>query len=111
MGYLSCRPPSILHPQPFPQRRYDTFTRIERTAGRLVTHLPILEQLHAAMIGDHCIAMIGDAIIKDAPGFDYEEAYMLMRKNAFEANPDSGSYRDGKGRRAMESYLKYNYVR
>jgi putative alpha-1,2-mannosidase len=64
----------------------------------------------AAMIGDHCIAMIGDAIIKDAPGFDYEEAYMLMRKNAFEANPDSSSYRDGKGRRAMESYLKYNYV-
>ena len=64
----------------------------------------------AAMIGDHCIAMIGDAIIKDVPGFDYEEAYTLMRKNAFEANPDSGSYRDGKGRRAMESYLKYNYV-
>ncbi|WP_455627024.1 GH92 family glycosyl hydrolase [Parabacteroides johnsonii] len=64
----------------------------------------------AAMIGDHCIAMIGDAIIKDAPGFDYEEAYTLMRKNAFEANPDSGSYRDGKSRRAMESYLKYNYV-
>ena len=64
----------------------------------------------AAMIGDHCIAMIGDAIIKDAPGFDYEEAYTLMRKNAFEANPDSGSYRDGKGRRAMESYMKYNYV-
>jgi len=64
----------------------------------------------AAMIGDHCIAMIGDAIIKDAPGFDYEEVYTLMRKNAFEANPDSGSYRDGKGRRAMESYLKYNYV-
>ena len=64
----------------------------------------------AAMIGDHCIAMIGDAIVKDTPGFDYEEAYTLMRKNAFEANPDSGSYRDGKGRRAMESYLKYNYV-
>lgn len=64
----------------------------------------------AAMIGDHCIAMIGDAIVKDAPGFDYEEAYTLMRKNAFEANPDSASYRDGKGRRAMESYLKYNYV-
>lgn len=64
----------------------------------------------AAMIGDHCIAMIGDAIVKDTPGFDYEEAYTLMRKNAFEANPDSASYRDGKGRRAMESYLKYNYV-
>lgn len=24
----------------------------------------------AAMIGDHCIAMIGDAIVKDTPGFD-----------------------------------------
>lgn len=64
----------------------------------------------AAMIGDHCIAMIGDAIMKDAPGFDYEEAYTLMRKNAFEPNTDPESYRDGKGRRAMESYLKYNYV-
>ena len=46
----------------------------------------------AAMIGDHCIAMIGDAIIKDIPGFDYEEAYALMRKNAFEMNTDSVSY-------------------
>lgn len=64
----------------------------------------------AAMIGDHCIAMIGDAIIKNIPGFDYEEAYALMRKNAFEMNTDSVSYRDGKGRRAMESYLKYNYI-
>lgn len=64
----------------------------------------------AAMIGDHCIAMIGDAIVKDLPGFDYEEAYALMRKNAFEVNTDSISYRNGKGRRAMESYLKYNYI-
>lgn len=64
----------------------------------------------AAMIGDHCTAMIGDAILKDAPGFDYEEAYALMRRNAFEANADPDSYRDGKGRRAMESYLRYNYV-
>lgn len=64
----------------------------------------------AAMIGDHCIAMIGDAIMKDAPGFDYEEAYTLMRKNAFEPNTDPVSYNDGKGRRAMESYLKHGYV-
>ncbi len=64
----------------------------------------------AAMIGDHCISMIGDAILKDAPGFDYEEAYALMRRNAFEPNTDSTSYKDGKGRRALESYLTYNYV-
>lgn len=64
----------------------------------------------AAMIGDHCVSMLGDAIMKDIPGFDYEKAYNAMRKNAFEVNTDSVSYRDGKGRRAMESYLKYNYI-
>ena len=71
---------------------------------------PMWNSYSSAMIGDHCVATIGDAIIKDIPGFDYEEAYKLMRKNAFEANTDSASYLDGKGRRAMESYLKYNYI-
>lgn len=64
----------------------------------------------AAMIGDHCTSMLGDAIMKDIPGFDYERAYTVMRKNAFEVNTDSVSYRDGKGRRALSSYLKYNYI-
>lgn len=62
------------------------------------------------MIGDHCISMIGDAIIKNIQGFDYEKAYSVMRKNAFQPNPDSVSYRDGKGRRALYSYLKYGYI-
>ncbi|MDR1331921.1 MAG: GH92 family glycosyl hydrolase [Tannerella sp.] len=64
----------------------------------------------AAMIGDHCISMLGDAIMKDIPGFDYEAAYALMRRNAFEPNTDLASYRDGKGRRAMPSYLEYGYI-
>jgi len=64
----------------------------------------------AAMIGDHCIAMLGDAIMKNVPGFNYEKAYSLMRKNAFEPNSDLASYCDGKGRRALTSYLKYGYV-
>lgn len=71
---------------------------------------PAWNSYTAAMIGDHCLSMLGDAIIKDTPGFDYEEAYSLMRKNAFEANSDHQSYIDGKGRRAMESYLKYGYI-
>ena len=37
------RPPSILHPHPFPQRGYGTFARVKRTARRLVAHLPVLE--------------------------------------------------------------------
>lgn len=71
---------------------------------------PMWNSYSSAMIGDHCIATLGDAIIKDTPGFDYEEAYRLMRKNAFESNTDSAGYLDGKGRRAMDSYLKYNYI-
>lgn len=71
---------------------------------------PAWNSYTAAMIGDHCVSMLGDAIIKDTPGFDYEEAYSLMRKNAFEINQDHQSYINGKGRRAMDSYLKYNYI-
>lgn len=71
---------------------------------------PCWNSYTAAMIGDHCISMIGDAILKDTPGFDYEEAYRLMRKNAFEPNTDPVSYKDGKGRRALASYLEYNYI-
>jgi predicted alpha-1,2-mannosidase len=62
------------------------------------------------MIGDHCISMIGDAILKDIKGFDYEAAYSLMRRNAFQPNTDSASYKDGKGRRALESYLRYGFI-
>lgn len=32
------------------------------------------------MIGDHGIAMMGDAILKEVPGFDYEEATGLCAK-------------------------------
>lgn len=71
---------------------------------------PAWNNYTAAMIGDHGISLVGDAILKNTPGFDYEEAYKLMRKNAFEPNGDRKSYLDGKGRRAAESYLKYNYV-
>lgn len=71
---------------------------------------PLWNNYTAAMIGDHGIAMLGDAIVKDIPGFDYEEAYRLMRKNAFQVNTDKKSYVEGKGRRALDSYLQYDYI-
>ena len=40
------------------------------------------------MIGDHCIAAIGDACIKDIRNFDIGKAYEAMRKNAFESPAD-----------------------
>jgi predicted alpha-1,2-mannosidase len=50
--------------------------------------------------------------MKGIDNFDVETAYEAMRKNAFESseivNPDE--YKDGMGRRALLSYLKFNYI-
>ncbi|MDE6379962.1 MAG: GH92 family glycosyl hydrolase [Muribaculaceae bacterium] len=64
----------------------------------------------AAMIGDHCSAAIADAAAKGVTDFPIEEAYAYLRKNAFESPATRQEYVDGKGRRALDSYLKYGYV-
>ena len=64
----------------------------------------------AAMIGDHCSAAIADAVAKGVTDFPVEEAYSYLRKNAFESPTTRQEYIDGKGRRALESYLKYGYI-
>ena len=71
---------------------------------------PAWNSYTSAMIGDHVTATIGDAWMKGIDGFNQDSAYRLMRKNAFEINTDTASYRNGKGRRAMSSYLQYGYV-
>ncbi|MFD1816595.1 alpha-1,2-mannosidase, putative [Pseudarcicella hirudinis] len=71
---------------------------------------PCWNQYTAAMIGDHAIAAIGDAYIKGIKGIDIHKAYQYMQKNAFEVNSDPKSYEEGKGRRALATYLKYNYI-
>ncbi|HOO99081.1 MAG TPA: GH92 family glycosyl hydrolase [Bacteroidales bacterium] len=63
----------------------------------------------AAMIGDHVSTTICDAFIKGIRVPDAEKAYRYMRRNAFETPPRS-EYVDGKGRRALESYMKYGYI-
>lgn len=62
-----------------------------------------------AMIGDHSIAFIASAYLKNIRNYDVGEAYRLMRKNAFEI-PKESDYKDGKGRRALSSYIQYNYI-
>lgn len=64
----------------------------------------------AAMIGDHCAAAIADAATKGITDFPLEEAYSYLRKNAFQSPADIKEYTDGKGRRALASYLKYGYI-
>lgn len=69
----------------------------------------------SAMIGDHAISMICDAFLKGIRGFDAGKAYEAMRRNAFEspggaAYLTDSLYQDGRGRRALQSWLEYGYI-
>ena len=71
---------------------------------------PCWNSYTAAMIGDHCIAALGDAYMKGIRNFDINRAYEAMRRNAFDRPATVEAYRDGMGRRALDSYLKYGYI-
>ena len=71
---------------------------------------PCWNSYTAAMIGDHCSAVLADAYIKGIRDFDYEKAYEAMQKNAFETPTNFEDYKNGMGRRALTSYLKYGYI-
>ena len=71
---------------------------------------PCWNSYTAAMIGDHCSVALADAYIKGIRNFDAEKAYEAMRKNAFEVPSDIRDYKNGMGRRALTSYLKYGYI-
>lgn len=70
---------------------------------------PCWNNYTAAMIGDHVTAFIASAYNKHIRDYDVAKAYALMRKNAFEPAP-AADYKNGKGRRALTSYLQYGYV-
>ena len=78
--------------------------------GGFLPIFPAWNSYTAEMDGDHGVAIIGDAWLKGLRGFDIEKAYALMRKNAFESPATPAEYADGKGRRALQSYLKYGYI-
>jgi predicted alpha-1,2-mannosidase len=71
---------------------------------------PCWNQYTAAMIGDHVLAVMADAYAKGVRNFDLPTAYTYLRKNAFDVNTDRTSYVAGQGRRALASYLQYQYV-
>ena len=80
------------------------------TEGGWLPIFPCWNSYTAAMIGDHCSAVLADAYIKGIRNFDYEKAYEAMRKNAFETPANFNDYKNGMGRRALTSYLKYGYI-
>ncbi|MFT3738309.1 MAG: GH92 family glycosyl hydrolase [Breznakibacter sp.] len=69
---------------------------------------PCWNSYTSAMIGDHGIAAVADAYMKgviDIP----DDKYAYLLKNAFES-PNYNDYLNGKGRRALKSYLAYGYI-
>jgi predicted alpha-1,2-mannosidase len=82
------------------------------TMGKAGGWLPIFPKWNSytsAMIGDHAIALIAEAYIKGNIQLN-EEDYKLLRQNACESPSSYDEYVDGKGRRALTSYLKYGYI-
>lgn len=71
---------------------------------------PCWNSYTAAMIGDHASVALADAYVKGIRHFDVEKAYEAMRKNAFESPKMFEDYKNGMGRRALASYLKYGYI-
>lgn len=71
---------------------------------------PCWNSYTAAMIGDHSGAALADAYVKGIRNFDAAKAYEGMRLNAFSTPYLAKDYRDGKGRRAIRSYMDNGYI-
>jgi predicted alpha-1,2-mannosidase len=82
---------------------------LKGSQGGWLPIFPCWNSYTAAMIGDHGTAFIASAYTKGIREYDIHEAYRLMRQNAFDI-PNRKDYVDGKGRRALDSYMKYGYI-
>ena len=71
---------------------------------------PCWNSYTAAMIGDHASAALADAYVKGIRNFDAQKAYEGMRMNAFSTPYIYKEYQEGKGRRAIQSYINNGYI-
>ncbi len=78
--------------------------------GGFLPMFPAWASYTQEMIGDHAVSVIGDAYMKGIRGFDIDSAYRLIRKSALESPQNLIDYKDGQGRRALQSYLRYGYI-
>lgn len=62
------------------------------------------------MIGDHAASLMAEAYVKGVRNFDVEKAYEALVKMAFETPEEYSDYADGKGRRALQSYMRHGYI-
>lgn len=96
----------------YPEQTND-FVRSMILKGQQGGWLPIFpcwNSYTAAMIGDHVTAFIAAAFNRGIRNYDVQAAYALMRKNAFETPADYSTNKNGMGRRALGSYLRYGFI-
>ena len=89
--------------------QYNSFLSMYEDGGWLPV-FPCWNSYTSAMIGDHVSATLAEAIVKGVSNINMKVAYEAMRKNAFETPSSFEDYRNGMGRRALKSYLKYGYI-
>lgn len=99
---------TIIEPERMSDIMQSLVTKYEE--GGWMPIFPCWNSYTAAMIGDHASAALADAWVKGIRGFDVKKAYEGVRKNAFESPKTFAEYKDGMGRRALKSYLKYGYI-
>lgn len=75
------------------------------------TDLPLWECMgydNCCMIGRSPVAVMAEAILKDIPGINVNDAYLSMRESLFATNKCSWYY--GFAKSGMEGYIKRGYV-
>jgi predicted alpha-1,2-mannosidase len=77
--------------------------------GGFLPIFPLWNNYTSEMVGDHIAVLFADAYQKGLRHFDVDAAYRLAMQNAT-VTPPRDMYVDGKGRRALDSYVKYGYI-
>lgn len=83
---------------------------IKGRQGGWMPIFPCWNSYTSEMIGDHTTSVISSAYLKGIRDYDVDEAYKLLRHNAFDIPANRADYVEGKGRRALDTYLKYHYI-
>lgn len=98
----------ILHP-PFINNLVQSLI-LKGKQGGWMPIFPCWNSYTSEMIGDHAASVISSAYLKGIRNYNVNEAYEILRRNAFSTPVNKMDYVEGKGRRALESYLKYHYI-
>ncbi len=103
-----------LHPlltllDPERQQRMVQSLVLKGEQGGFLPIFPMWNNYTSEMVGDHTPVVMADSYMKGLRGFDVESGYRLALQNAT-VTPPYEQYVDGKGRRALDDYIKLGYV-